>query len=170
MLLKNKSNKLSILIRSFLLYFIIIFFIIFLSLPIKFFSSIVIFPNIASILIFYFLIIKAESVNYFAIFLLGILFDIFNGLPIGGTSLILLLSSKFIIFLRTHLYTPDNFIVNFRDFSIYEFINIVLQWITFSVIYRIPFPVSNLFIQLVLDLAFFAILYKLLKKIEESLF
>ncbi len=166
MIFKNGNNKFFSMVRNFLLYFSIVFFSAFSAVPIKFFSIVTIFPNIASILIFFFLVIKQEDVQYFAIFIFGLLFDIFNNLPLGITSVTWLISSKFISFLRLHLYTPDNFIVTFRDFSIYAFLNMLIQWIVFSLLYRTAYPFSNSLMQFILNIVFFAILYKLLKKLE----
>ena len=168
MLAKNFSsnNRFISTIKNFLLYFTIIFFSIFSSIPIKFFSFITIFPNIASVFVFYFIIVKMENINYFAVFILGLFFDIFNNLPIGITSFIWLITSRFISFLRMHLYTPDNFFATFRDFSIFTILNSILQWVIFSIVSRVAFPISNTIIQMLLNIVFFAILYKLLKKIE----
>lgn len=166
MIFKTGNNKLFLIARNFLIYFFIIFFSAFSAVPIKFFSNVSVFPNIPSILIFIFLIIKQENINYFAIFIFGLLFDIFNNLPIGITSITWLISSKFINFLRLHLYTPDNFIVTFRDFSIYAILNILIQWIIFSLLYRTAYPFCNFLIQFVLNLIFFAIFYHIFKKTE----
>ncbi len=163
---KNKINKFSLMVRNFLLYFSIIFFLVFSAVQINFFSVIPIFPNIASMLIFFFLIMDQEDVQYFAIFIFGLLFDIFNNLPLGATSATWLVSSKFISFLRLHLYTPDNFVITFRDFTIYAFLNMLIQWMIISLLYKIPYPFSISLIQFVLNLGVFAILYKLLKKLE----
>lgn len=151
------------------IFFLIIFFEIFFSIPIHFFNDISILPNVASILIFYFLIVSQDKVNYFLIFILGFLFDIFNLLLLGSTAFVWLISAGIIIFLRKHLYTPDSFIISLRDFSLYTFINNILEWVLFSTIYRHLYPFSNFLIQTLVNIIFFAILYKLLKKIEEGL-
>lgn len=166
-LTNNKTFK--NLLENLCVYSSIVFFEIFSSVPIHFFNNISIFPNIPSILIFIFLIIPQDKVNYFLIFILGFLFDIFNLLPLGSTAFVWLISTKVIIFLRKHLYTPDSFSTAIRDFLLYTFINNILEWLLFSIIYKTIYPISNFFIQILLNIIFFAILYKLLKKIEEGL-
>ena len=108
-----KNNKtFRIFLENLCIYFSIIFFEIFFSVPIHFFSNVSVLPNISSILIFYFLIVSQDKVNYFLIFILGFLFDIFNLLPLGSTAFVWLISARIIIFLRKHLYTPDSFIIS----------------------------------------------------------
>ncbi len=167
MLFRVGNNKFSVMIRNFLLYFFIIFFSALSAAPIKFFSGTTLFPNIASILIFYFMVIDQENIQYFAIFIFGILFDIFNNLPLGITSLIWLVSTKFISFIRAHLYTPDIFAVSVRDFAIFDFLNALLQWILFSLLYRTPYPILNSVVQFLLNIIFFGILYRFLKKVDK---
>lgn len=166
MLFRVGNNRFFAAIRNLVLYFLIIFFLVFSAVPIKFFAKLTIFPNIASMLIFYFLIIKQESIAYFSIFVFGLLFDVFNGLPLGITSLTWLVTSKLISFLRMHLYTPDNFVATFRDFVIYAILNALMQWIIFSLLYRTAFPFSNTMVQIVLNIVFFAILYRVFKRVE----
>lgn len=165
-----KNNKtFRIFLENLCIYFSIIFFEIFFSVPIHFFSNVSVLPNISSILIFTFLIVPQDKINYFLIFILGFLFDIFNLLPLGSTAFVWLISARIIIFLRKHLYTPDSFIISLRDFSLYTFINNILEWVLFSTIYRHVYPFSNFLIQILINIIFFALLYKLLKKIEEGL-
>lgn len=167
MIFGNKNSKLSIVTRNLLMYLVIILFSVFSVTPVKFFSFLSILPNIGSILLFYFLIIKKDDVSYFAIFILGLFFDIFNSLPLGTTSLTWLISSKFISFLRTHLYTPDNFIAIFRDFSIFAFSNSLIHWMIMSITFRTPYPISNSIVQFILNIMFFAILYRPIRKAEK---
>ena len=167
MLFKIGNNKLSAMIRNFLLYFFIILFSALSAVPIKFFSGTTLFPNIASILIFYFMIIDQENIQYFAIFIFGVLFDVFNNIPLGVTSLVWLVSAKFISFIRTHLYTPDVFVVTVRDFAIFDFLNALIQWMLFSLLYRTPYPISNSVIQFLLNIIFFGVIYRLLRKIDK---
>ena len=166
MLFRAGNNKFFAMIKNFLLYFFIIFFSIFSAVPIKFFAKLTVFPNIASMIIFYFLIIKQENIKYFSIFIFGLLFDIFNALPLGITSLTWLITSKLISFLRTHLYTPDNFAATFRDFAIYTILNSLIQWIILGLMYKMVFPMSNTIIQIFLNIVFFAVLYRFFKRIE----
>ena len=165
MLFKIGNNKFSAMIRKFLLYFFIIFFSAFSAIPIRFFSGMTLFPNIAAILIFYFMARDEEYLSYFAIFIFGFLFDIFNNIPLGLTSLVWLFSVKFISFVRMHLYTPDIFTVSLRDFAIFDFLNALLQWILFSLLYKVPYPPLNSVVQFFLNIIFFGLLYRILKRI-----
>lgn len=162
----KSNNKLSTIKNNILLYFLIIVFLIFSSAPVRFFSNINTFPNIALILIFYFLIAKRENINYLSFFIFGLFFDIFNNSPLGSTSLILLISSKIIDFLRTHLYTPNNFITIFRDFIIFSFLNSFMQWAIFGIYYKTQYSITNSLWQFFINVLFFGILYKALKKLE----
>ncbi len=165
---KSRSNKIFTTIQNIALYFIIIFFSAFASMPIKFFSIVSIFPNIPSILVFYFFIINEDEIPYFSIFIFGIFFDIFNNFPLATTSLIWLITSKFINFLRHHFYTPDKFIFVLRDFSIFAFLNSLLQWLIFSILHNFSYPISNSLYQFFLDILFFSLTYFLFKKIENK--
>ena len=148
-----------------MLYFIIIFFSAFASMPIKFFSIVSAFPNIPSILVFYFFIITKENIPYFSIFIFGIIFDVFNNFPLATTSLIWLITSKFISFLRQHFYTPDKFIFVLRDFTIFAFSNSLLQWLIFSIIHNFSYPICNSLYQFFLDILFFGLSYPIFKKV-----
>ena len=165
----ERNKKMLLFMENVFIYSLIIFFEIFSSVPIRFFNNFVILPNIASILIFIFLIIGVEEINYFALFVLGFLFDAFNLLPFGSTSLIWLISSKIVNILRTHLYTPDTLITNLRDFTIYTLISNLFGWILFSVIYRTAYPISVFILQIILNVIFFAVLYRIIKKLERLL-
>lgn len=161
---KNKTNKIYLGIQNVFLYIFVSFFCIFSSLPITFFSGFSIFPNISQILIFYFFVIKNTS--YFSIFIFGLIFDIFNNLILGTTSLIWLISAKFLLILRQHLYTPDKkTIFLFRDFIIFAFTNFVLQWFIYSILNRISYPLSISLYQLIIDTIFFIIIFIILRKI-----
>lgn len=113
------------------------------------------------------MVLERKDLSYFAIFIFGLLFDIFNNIPLGFTSLMWLISVRFIKFIRTHLYTPDVFMVAFRDFVIFDLSNIIIEWILFSLFYKILYPALNLIIQFALDILFFGILYRLLEKTKK---
>lgn len=163
------NKKFTIFIGNLCIYSLIIFFEIFSSIPIHYFNNITILPDISSILIFFFLIISKEKVNYFLLFILGFLFDTFNLLPLGSTALIWLITSKIIIFLRKHLYTPDSLVIDARDFSIYTILNNIFAWLLFSIIFKNIYPISTFLFQIILNIVFFVILYKLLRKVEEAI-
>ena len=162
---KNKTNKIYLGIQNIFLYIFVSFFCIFSSLPITFFSGFSIFPNISQILIFYFFVIKNTS--YFAIFVFGLMFDIFNNLILGTTSLIWLISAKLILFLRQNLYTPDKILFLFRDFIIFAFTNFILQWFIYSILNRISYPLSRMLYQLIIDIIFFIIIFIILIKTKK---
>lgn len=163
------NKKFIILLENLCIYSLIIFFEIFSSIPIHFFNGITIMPNIASILIFFFLIISQEKINYFLLFILGFLFDTFNLLPLGSTALVWLIDSKIIVILRKHLYTPDSLVIDARDFAIYTILNDVFIWLIFSITFKNIYPISTFLFQIILNIVFFIILYKLLRKVEEAI-
>lgn len=165
---KNRNNKIFTTIQNIALYFVIIFFCAFSSMPIKFFSMVSVFPNIPSVLIFYFFILNEDEIPYFSIFIFGIFFDIFNNFPLATTSLVWLISSKFVSFLRQHFYTPDKFIYVFRDFIIFAFANSLLQWLVFSIAHNFSYPIFNSIYQFFLDIIFFSLTYFLFKKVESK--
>jgi len=164
----SRNNKIITTIQNIALYFVIIFFCAFASMPIKFFSIVSVFPNITSILIFYFFIIRSDEIPYLSIFIFGILFDIFNNFPLATTSLVWLLTSKFVSFLRRNFYTPNKFIYVFRDFSIFAFSNSLLQWLIFSILHNFSYPILNSLYQFSLDVLFFNFFYFIIQKIEEK--
>ena len=168
MLKLGKNNFFSIM-RFFLSYFLFIFFSAFSTMPIKFFYDIKIFPNLASMFVLYFFIINTQEVSYFSLFIFGLFFDIFNNFPLGTTSFVWLISAKFIVFLRQHFYKNDDFITIFRDFFIFTLINLILQWVLFSILYKIYYPILNSVLQFFLDLLLFAVLYKAFRKMEQIL-
>ena len=57
--------------------------------------------------------------------------------------------------------------VAFRDFVIFDLSNIIIEWILFSLFYKILYPALNLIIQFALDILFFGILYRLLEKTKK---
>ncbi|HSQ97616.1 MAG TPA: hypothetical protein VLL98_02745 [Rickettsiales bacterium] len=167
---KNRNNQIFITIQNIFLYFLVIFFSAFTSIPIKVLSVVSCFPNIPSILIFYFFIINKDEIPYFSIFIFGIFFDIFNGFPLASTSLIWLITSKFISFLRRQFYKPDKFIFLFRDFTIFAFLNSLLQWILFSIIHKFSYPLLNSLCQFIFDIACFGLVYLFIKNIEKKFY
>lgn len=167
---KSRRNQIFITIQNIFLYLVIIFFCIFTNIPIRVLSIVSCFPNIPSILIFYFFIINKEEIPYFSIFIFGILFDVFNNFPLGSTSLIWLITSKFISFLRQQFYKPDKFLFLFRDFAIFAFLNSLLQWLLFSILHRFSYPILNSLCQFILDITCFGLVYLVVKKIERKFY
>jgi len=164
------NNKFSGIKNDILLYFLIVVFIIFGSIPLRFFTWIHIFPNIALSLIFYYMIIRNNEANYIILFLFGILFDVFNNCLLGTSALTLLLSAKLISVIRSHLYISDSFLTIFRDFVIFAFLNSIIQWFTLNMFDgNNNYPFLNSFWQFFINLITFAMLYKILKKSEDFL-
>lgn len=155
------------LIKTFFLFILMIFFIIFSSTPIKFFSSLTMFPNIAEILLFYFFIINRDEIPYFLIFLLGILFDVFNNMPLGITAFAWLISSRVITVLRVKFYTADSFFTLFRDFVIFSFLNFIVETFVLMIATRTIYSWYKPLFQFLLDAVFFALFYKLKMEIKE---
>ena len=162
---KNKTNKIYLGIQNTIWYLCVLFFCIFSSLPITFFSNFSIFPNIPQILVFYLFVIQKTS--YFSIFFFGLVFDIFNNLILGTTPLIWLISAKLILFLRQHLYTPDKLAYLIRDFIVFAFINFVLQWFIYSILNRTSYPLSISICQLLIDIIYFVAIFTILKKFDK---
>ena len=160
----KNNNQFIVILKNILLYFLMIFFCIFSSLPIKFFNNDLIFPNILLILIFYFLIINTEEPKYFTMFVLGLLVDVFNNYPFGTTSFIYLINARFILFLRKLFYTPNTFIIILRDFTLFSFFVEISQLLLFSIIDKQFYPLDNSFFQYIINLVFFIIMYKVLEK------
>jgi hypothetical protein len=165
---KKGNNRVFLVIQNVFLYFLVIFFSAFTSIPIKVFSIVPYFPNMPSILIFYFFMIDKEEVPYFSIFIFGIVFDIFNNFPLASTSLIWLVTIKFVSFLRQKFYKPDKFIFLLRDFTIFAFLNSVLRWLLFSIIHRFSYPFFDSMYQFCLDVICFSLTYFIIKKIENK--
>jgi hypothetical protein len=157
------------LIKKTSMFFIIVFSALFFSIPIKFFSGVFLFPDLFTMIIFYFCVNKHKQ-NYFLIFACGAVFDIFNNLPFTFTSLVLLLSSKIInqIF-KIQFVTSKNFMkLTIIDFIIFEAINLLIKVLLTAFIEINKYNLNTLLYQFLLDISFFSATLIIIDKFKKS--
>lgn len=90
-------------------------------------------PMLAWIGVYYWSLFRPASLPYWFLFLLGIMQDLVCGLPLGLSSLLLLLLRLFITRGR-HLITLQHFIAIWTGFAIAAFVSGVLTFVLFSAI------------------------------------
>jgi hypothetical protein len=141
-----------------------LFFSILPSVPVEFFSGFTILPNIFSIIMYYYFVEKAEVPQYFMIFIFGIIFDTFNGMPIGYMSLTWLISVGLSDFIINKLYSVNIFSIYIRNYAIFDFINMIFSWTLISILYSVKYPFSRFLWQFIINIVFLPITIKVLLK------
>ena len=124
-------------------------------------------PNFEIILIFLLFFWSSDRVILlkYNLFLFGIIIDTFNFLPLGLSSLSLLISYKIIYWLRNYFILENHFIYFFRDNTLFITVYFCLQWFIFSFYNTNFFPFQGVFINIVKNIIFSNLLYLIYKKL-----
>lgn len=145
--------------KTIAIYFSLWFFIILPVAPIKIIGNMSILPNISIIIFYYVFAIKHEHKHQFLIlFILGVLFDIYNILPIGYTSFVWLISFALNKFIISILRTSNTVFSYFFKFCIFEFMSTLLNWIILIIIAPESASFLRLFWRFIVDILFFLIM------------
>lgn len=105
------------------------------------------------------------SISKYNLFLFGIVIDTFNFLPLGLTSLTLLLVYKIMNWLRNYFMVENHFICFFRDNTLFLVLYFCLQWFIYSFYETNFFSFRLVFINVIKNIIFSNLLYLLHKKI-----
>lgn len=127
------------------------------------------FPNFELFSIFYFFLFSgnnSESI-YFHLFIFGIIIDIFNFIPLGASSLALILDFRIIFSLKKLFAKDNNFIYFLRDIVIF-FINFfILQWFILSIYDNKFINITPIILLIIRNLVFFNIIYFIYLKVKK---
>ena len=123
-------------------------------------------PNFANLIIFYFAILKEDKIGDNVIFILGLVFDIINSLPIGLTSLSWLLSVKILLNLRDYFLIDESVQYFSRDIFIFIFLQYFFQYILFSYFQNLFYPFGLTILSFFYNIIFYIVLYIIYIKIK----
>ncbi|MFC1659043.1 hypothetical protein ACFL0U_00555 [Pseudomonadota bacterium] len=157
----NPKEKTLNLVKILSLHLIVLFFVTLNVIPIVISDTPNISPMFSVIVVFYFTVYKTEIFSNFFIFLIGIWVDSLRALPLGTTSLALLLSVKIIHEINSRLLTKDTFLQLVNLFVIFCAIFSFIKWSILSLFYTTPYPVIPVFLNIGVTILLYILLHNL---------
>jgi len=160
------KNKFKIFIQKIVFYWIFLTACLIPAIPFRISFLPAIFPSFATMIVFNFFVLRKERMSYAVLFVFALIYDALNYSLLGSTMLTWLISIKIMDYLRTKLLISKDFILILRDFALFNFLNLALQWTIISFEHKISYPVFLLFKQFLLDIVIYVLIYSFLKKLE----
>ena len=117
-------------------------------------------PLVLMMLIFHFSIYRPHYFPYYFLFILGVLHDAATGIPLGITSLLLILLKACIVSVRTK-YVRVSMTVIWVQFSLWILAIACIEWIMMSFFYGQILSVTLACIQLLLSVSIYPLFHKL---------
>lgn len=164
------ENKVVLFVKYIIIYSVFIILTFLNKLPIKIFNFIRLFPDLN--VIFIFLIInwidyelewvKIKEGNFF---IFGLIIDTIGHLPLGLSSLSLLLSNKIFQHFRMHFLNDRDLFYFVRDVSIFLFFYLVIAWFVISFYKSDFYPLKTVFTSWLMDTLASYFVYFVYKKI-----
>lgn len=99
-------------------------------------------PYVASMIIFQFAILDKGNISAVWVFIFGIIYDAVNNFPLGMTSMIWLIVIKLMDIFRNKLFTIRNTITVSRDYAIFLFLVLLMEWLIMSIANRHFFSIG----------------------------
>lgn len=125
------------------------------------------FPHFAGMIVFHLYVLNKERASYVMLFLIAVVYDAINVLPLGSTVFIWLITIKILDYLRIKLLTSPNFILMLRDYIIFDLLNLVLQLIVIYFYNKGSYSFGILVKQWLLNIFVYVLLFKTLRKLEK---
>ena len=166
------GNKIILFVKYVIIYSIFIILTLLNKLPIRIFNFIRLFPDLNVIFIFLvinwlddeFKWLKISEGNFF---IFGLIIDITGHLPLGLTSLSLLLSNKIFQYFSIHLLSDKNLFYFVRDTSIFLLLYLLTTWFIISFYKSDFYPLKAIFASWLRDTLASYFVYFVYKKIED---
>ena len=154
----SPEEKFSIIARYSILYFIVAIFFVLnsINLYVNNFSKVM--PSFGIMIIFYFAVYK-NVMSYFALFFFGVFSDVLMGLPLGITSLSLLVSKKMFTRITPLLSINRNMYKITLHFIIFFVIFLVVKWLITGTYFQALYSIIPLIFELFISLLFHIVLY-----------
>lgn len=128
------------------------------SIPIHIAGASAFFPMVDIMAIYYWTSYRPQVMPDWFVFILGILRDIMEGLTIGVSPFIYLLT-RFIVLASKDLYKKQTFIIVWQGFAIVSLIAITGKWLLVSFIIDMPLVFTSAIMQFVLSIAMYPLFH-----------
>lgn len=102
--------------------------------------------------------------SVYNLFFFGIIIDTFRFLPVGLTSLTLLIVYKIVEVSRNYFMVEDQFVYFLRDNTLFVVLFFILQWFIFSLFKTNFFSFGYVFLNIIKNIFFSGLLYLVYKK------
>lgn len=123
-------------------------------------------PNLDIIFMFALFFWCSDRIEFskYNLFFFGLIIDTFRFLPLGLTSLTLLLVYKLMEISRNYFMVEDRFIYFLRDSAMFVVLFFVIQWFIFSLFKTNFFSFGYVFLSILKNIFFSSLLYLVYKK------
>jgi rod shape-determining protein MreD len=126
-------------------------------------------PLFDVMIIYYFAIYRPNIFSAWFLFLLGLMSDAMNGLPLGLTSIIYIIAVKIFIHLGQKIMVRENFKQVFQQFTAFIFTILALKWLFLSLYYLKLYNIYPPLIQFSISISIYVIMHKFFDYLSKTL-
>ena len=126
-------------------------------------------PLFDLMIIYYFAVLKPEVFAVWFLFLLGIISDSLNGLPLGITSFSYIVTVKIFLSLNQKMTVQENFHQVLIWFTYFIFVVLLLKWLIVSLYYSTFYNIIGPLIQLMVTCVMYVLVHRFLYYLDKKL-
>ena len=126
-------------------------------------------PLFDVMIIYYFAVLKPDIFAMWFLFLMGIISDAINGMPLGITSFCYIIPVKLFVAFNKRATSQQDFHNIFQQFIAFVFVILFLKWLIISIYHLELYNIINLLIHLVITSIIYIFMHKVFYYLDKKL-
>ena len=156
----SPQEKILLVHRNIIFYLIAIILVITNIVPIKISNLPSIFPMLDIMMIYYFSIVVPGRMPYWFIFVMGVWSDAIMGLPLGLTSLAILIAVKIFTSINTRLIIKRQFHQLWGQYVMFSLLILFIKWVILSIYHGNLYPILWMILQVLISSLLYVVMHK----------